>query len=92
MKPTMLLATGIALAIGAVMGLGGFTFVHAKGASYLRNDLNACANCHIMRKVQFHLDFVEAENSSGFHAPQEALRILGESFNLARQLALRFSK
>jgi nitrite reductase (cytochrome c-552) len=43
------------------------------------------------RKAQFYLDFVEAENSSGFHAPQEALRILGESINFARkgQLALR---
>ena len=43
------------------------------------------------RKAQFYLDFVEAENSSGFHAPQEALRVLGESINFARkgQLALR---
>jgi nitrite reductase (cytochrome c-552) len=43
------------------------------------------------RKAQFYLDFVEAENSSGFHAPQEAVRILGESINFARkgQLALR---
>lgn len=45
----------------------------------------------LQRKAQFYLDFVEAENSSGFHAPQEALRILGESINFARkgQLALR---
>jgi nitrite reductase (cytochrome c-552) len=43
------------------------------------------------RRAQFFLDFVEAENSVGFHAPQEALRILGQSINLARQgqLALR---
>jgi nitrite reductase (cytochrome c-552) len=43
------------------------------------------------RKAQFYLDFVEAENSSGFHAPEEALRILGESINFARkgQLSLR---
>lgn len=43
------------------------------------------------RKAQFYLDFVEAENSTGFHAPGEALRILGESINFARQgqLALR---
>src|SRR6185503_6680251 len=43
------------------------------------------------RKAQFYLDFVEAENSSGFHAPEEALRILGESINFARkgQLELR---
>ncbi|MEK7818894.1 MAG: ammonia-forming cytochrome c nitrite reductase subunit c552 [Bacteroidota bacterium] len=43
------------------------------------------------RQAQFYLDFVEAENSSGFHAPQEAARILGESINYSRQgqLALR---
>ena len=43
------------------------------------------------RKAQFYLDFVEAENSSGFHAPGEAMRVLGESVNFARkgQLALR---
>ena len=43
------------------------------------------------RKAQFYLDFVEAENSMGFHAPGEALRILGESINFTRQgqLSLR---
>ncbi len=43
------------------------------------------------RKAQFYLDFVEAENSSGFHAPQEAARILGDSINFSRlgQNALR---
>jgi nitrite reductase (cytochrome c-552) len=43
------------------------------------------------RKAQFLLDFVEAENSTGFHAPQEAARVLGQSIDLSRQgqLALR---
>jgi nitrite reductase (cytochrome c-552) len=43
------------------------------------------------RRAQFYLDFVEAENSTGFHAPQEAGRILAESVNFVRrgQLALR---
>ncbi len=43
------------------------------------------------RWAQFYLDFVEAENSTGFHAPQEAERILGESINFSRkgQVALR---
>ncbi|MCS6885408.1 MAG: cytochrome c nitrite reductase small subunit [Acidobacteriota bacterium] len=40
----MLLGTGL----GLVIGIGGFTFVYARGASYLVNDPNACANCHIM--------------------------------------------
>jgi nitrite reductase (cytochrome c-552) len=37
------------------------------------------------RRAQFFLDFVEAENSMGFHAPQEAARILAESINFSRQ-------
>ena len=45
----------------------------------------------LQRQAQFRLDFVEAENSTGFHAPGEAARILAESINLSRegQLALR---
>ena len=35
-------------AIGLAAGIGAYTFVYAKGASYLTNDPRACANCHIM--------------------------------------------
>jgi nitrite reductase (cytochrome c-552) len=37
------------------------------------------------RKARWRLDFVAAENSMGFHAPQEAARILGEAIDYARQ-------
>jgi nitrite reductase (cytochrome c-552) len=48
----------------------------------------------LQRRAQFMLDFVEAENSTGFHAPQEAGRILAESIDFARQgqLTLRGAK
>ena len=36
------------------------------------------------RKASFLCDFVEAENSSGFHADQEAARVLGLSLNYSR--------
>jgi nitrite reductase (cytochrome c-552) len=39
----------------------------------------------LQRKAQWRLDFVSAENSKGFHAPQEAARILGEAIDYARQ-------
>lgn len=39
----------------------------------------------LQRRAQWRLDFVAAENSMGFHAPQEAARVLGESADLARQ-------
>jgi cytochrome c nitrite reductase small subunit len=35
-------------AIGLAAGTGGYTFLYAKGASYLVNDPAACANCHVM--------------------------------------------
>jgi len=37
------------------------------------------------RKAQWRLDYIAAENSMGFHAPQEAARILGEASDYARQ-------
>jgi nitrite reductase (cytochrome c-552) len=37
------------------------------------------------RQAQWRLDFVAAENSMGFHAPQECARILGEAIDYARQ-------
>jgi nitrite reductase (cytochrome c-552) len=56
-----------------------------------RPDAQLEAARYLQRRAQFYLDFVEAENSTGFHAPQEAVRILGDSINYARQgqLALR---
>ena len=39
----------------------------------------------LQRKAQWRLDFVAAENTMGFHAPQEPARILGEVIDHARQ-------
>jgi nitrite reductase (cytochrome c-552) len=39
----------------------------------------------MQRKAQWRLDFIAAENSMGFHAPQEAARILAEAIDYARQ-------
>jgi nitrite reductase (cytochrome c-552) len=39
----------------------------------------------LQRKAQWRLDFIAAEYSMGFHAPQEAARILAESIDYARQ-------
>jgi len=45
--------------------------------------LDQARNLH--RKAQFMWDFVSAENSTGFHNPEYALKILADSTNLARQ-------
>jgi nitrite reductase (cytochrome c-552) len=57
--------------------------VTAKKAGASETDLQAAATFH--KKAQWRLDFVAAENSMGFHAPQEMARILGEAIDFARQ-------
>ncbi len=43
----------------------------------------------LQRAAQWRLDFVAAENSMGFHAPQEMARILAESIDLSRQAEIK---
>lgn len=43
----------------------------------------------LQRAAQWRLDYVAAENSMGFHAPQELARILGESIDYARQAQVK---
>jgi cytochrome c nitrite reductase small subunit len=50
---TARIALVLAVTVGLATGIGAFTFVYARGYSYLSNDPVACANCHIMRE---HLD------------------------------------
>lgn len=39
----------------------------------------------LQRKSMWRLDYISSENSRGFHADQEAMRILGESIDFSRQ-------
>lgn len=57
--------------------------VKAKEAGASDEDLAQALE--MQRKAQWRLDFIAAENSMGFHAPQEAARILGEAMDYARQ-------
>ena len=40
----------VGIALGLALGIGIYTFVYAKGYSYMSNDPMACANCHIMNE------------------------------------------
>jgi nitrite reductase (cytochrome c-552) len=51
-------------------------------------DAQLAAALHLHRRAQWRLDFVAAENSMGFHASQEAARLLGESIDYSRQAQL----
>ena len=50
-----------------------------------RTDAGVTAAQDFQRRAQFYVDFIESENSNGFHASQEAARILGESINFSRK-------
>jgi nitrite reductase (cytochrome c-552) len=66
----------------------------ARAAGMSTNEAPFLTALDFQRKATFFLDFVEAENSTGFHAPQEAVRILGESIDFSRkgQNALRLPR
>jgi nitrite reductase (cytochrome c-552) len=51
-------------------------------------DLQLATARQLHRKAQLRWDFVSAENSMGFHSPQEAARILGDAIDYARQAEL----
>ncbi len=62
------------------------TIVAAKEAGATDDDLAVAYQLH--RSSQLRWDFVSSENSTGFHSPQEAARVLANSIDLARQSEL----
>ncbi|HEU4504496.1 MAG TPA: cytochrome c nitrite reductase small subunit [Nitrospira sp.] len=45
-----ILLWAVTLAIGLLIGVGIYTFVYARGGSYLTDRPDACINCHVMRE------------------------------------------
>lgn len=60
--------------------------VAAREAGATDEDLAEALYLH--RSAQLRWDFVSSENSTGFHAPQEAARVLADSIDRARQAQL----
>ena len=52
----------LGIVVGLAIGLGLYTFVYAKGYSYLTNNPEACANCHVMQ------DYYSGWITSSHHA------------------------
>ena len=59
-----LAGAGIALGLlaGLAAGVGGYTFIYARGGSYMTDAPEACANCHVMN------DHYRAWSRSSHHA------------------------
>ncbi len=49
MRGPRLLFVLLVIVVGVGLGLGGYTFVYARGYSYLSDEPTACVNCHAMR-------------------------------------------
>ena len=66
----------LAAVVGIAAGIGAYTFVYARGASYLTNDPRACVNCHVMRE-QFDGWIASSHRSvavcNDCHAPHDLL-------------------
>lgn len=66
--PVLLVVLG-----GLALGLGTFTFVYARGYSYLFDDPQACINCHVMRE-QYQTWQISAHRQvtcNGCHTPHD---------------------
>jgi cytochrome c nitrite reductase small subunit len=50
MRASVISGTLVGTFVGLALGIGGYTFVYAKGWSYLTNNPQACANCHVMEE------------------------------------------
>ena len=46
----------------------------------------------VQREAQFLIDFIEAENSTGFHAPQESARLIVSAMDKIREGEMILSK
>ena len=60
--------------------------VAAKAAGATDADLVEARD--FQRKANLRWDFISSENSTGFHSPQEAARVLGDAVNFARMSQL----
>jgi cytochrome c nitrite reductase small subunit len=73
MRITSLLPIALFAALGVMVGLGSYTFVYARGYSYLSDDPVACVNCHVMRD-NYDSWIVSSHRSvycNGCHTPHE---------------------
>lgn len=63
------------------------SIVAARQAGATDEDLTEALQ--LQRSAQLRWDFISSENSTGFHSPQEAARVLAEAVDLARQAELK---
>lgn len=55
------MSIALAIALGALTGVGAYTFGYGEGLSYLSSDPTACTNCHVMQ------DYFDSWQQSSHH-------------------------
>jgi nitrate/TMAO reductase-like tetraheme cytochrome c subunit len=77
--------------IGSMVGLGIYTFVYAKGYSYLSNDPRGRANCHVMQDnysawlTSSHHTVATCNDCDAPHADQYSVTEFAQAINTCRQ-------
>lgn len=69
-----MLAGTLSALMGAVLGIGCYTFLYAEGGSYFSDDPKSCVNCHVMRDAYDgwqHSSHHAAATCNGCHTPDE---------------------
>jgi nitrite reductase (cytochrome c-552) len=81
--------TSVAQAMGAAenaLVLAHFDVAAAMQAGAGQEELTSLRRT--LRHAQFRWDYISSSNGMGFHAPQEAMRVLGEATNQAQQVRI----
>ena len=76
MSSRVLACLTLGVSLGAAVGIGAYTFVYARGGSYLSDDPKTCANCHVMRS--YYDDWIKSSHAAvadcnDCHAPRDLL-------------------
>ncbi|MDI6802740.1 MAG: cytochrome c nitrite reductase small subunit [Bacteroidota bacterium] len=63
-------------AIGIFLGVGIYTFIYAKGYSYMSDDPKSCVNCHVMRENYSSWNSASHRDiaCNGCHTPDNIIR------------------
>jgi cytochrome c nitrite reductase small subunit len=72
-RPATIVPAAFVAVVGILVGLGTYTFVYARGYSYLFDDPTACVNCHVMREQYqtWEISSHRGVTCNGCHTPHD---------------------
>ena len=86
------LAQGIIFGVtfGLAIGVGAYTFVYARGYSYLSDNAEGCANCHVMQQQYRRLVEIKSSSCRGLQRLPHAAGARGQIHDQGAEWILAF--